>query len=104
MLPTSKVFAPPSVTEREIDARGWTDASTAAHLPPQLVNGGWSGTDVCHCVTWSACEKSCGGLVRIPAWYWARVSGKTSVPALNRTASLPSENRLASSGQAGCNP
>ena len=31
--------------------------------PAPAGEGGWSGTEVCHCVTWSAWEKSCGGLL-----------------------------------------
>src|ERR1019366_3692342 len=61
MLPTSKVFAPASETEREMFAPGWTEFSRSAQRPPQPVVGGWSGMEVCHCVTWSACEKSWGG-------------------------------------------
>src|SRR5512140_2385907 len=104
LLPTSKVFAPESVTDSEIGELGWTAARRSAHRPPQPVTGGWSGTEVCHWVTWSAWEKSWGGFLEAPDWYCARVRGNTSVPALNSVASLPCVNRLASSGQAGCRP
>ena len=61
MLPTSKVFAPAMVTTSEMGALGCTELSKSAQRPPHPVNGGWSGTEVCHWVCWSACEKSCGG-------------------------------------------
>ena len=61
VLPTSKVLAPASVTESETGAPGWTALSRSAQRPPQPVSAGWSGTEVCHWVTWSACEKSWGG-------------------------------------------
>src|SRR5471032_625904 len=62
MLPTSKVFAPASETESEMGALVFTEFNRSAQRPPQPVSAGWSGMEVCHCVTWSACEKSCGGL------------------------------------------
>jgi hypothetical protein len=58
VFPTSKVLAPAIVTESEMGELGWTEASRSAHRPPQPVKAGLSGTDVCHCVTWSACENS----------------------------------------------
>ena len=58
MLPTSKVLAPASETESEMGGAGWTEFNRSAQRPPQPVSGGWSGIEVCHCVTWSACEKS----------------------------------------------
>src|ERR1041385_2529147 len=61
MLPTSNVFAPARETESEIPALGLTEFNRSAQRPPHPVNAGASGTEVCHCVTWSACEKSCGG-------------------------------------------
>ena len=75
MLPTSKVFAPATVTAREMGAPGWTAAKRSAQRPPQPVNGGRSGIEVCHCVTWSECENSCGGLANTPERYSARVIG-----------------------------
>src|ERR1035441_5392284 len=48
MLPTSNVFAPDRVTERETGAPGWTELSRSAQRPPQPVRAGWSGTEVCH--------------------------------------------------------
>ncbi len=75
MLPTSNVFAPASETDSEMGAPGWTELSRSAQRPPQPVVGGWSGIEVCHWVTWSACEKSCGGLGFDPARYWERVMG-----------------------------
>src|ERR1035438_9998560 len=63
-LPTSKVFAPASDTESEMGELGWTALSRSAQRPPQPVSGAWSGMEVCHCVTWSAWEKSCGGFCR----------------------------------------
>src|ERR1019366_7222227 len=71
MLPTSKVFA----TASEMGAPVWTEFSRSAQRPPQPVVGGWSGMEVCHCVTWSAWEKSCGGFFEPGALYCARVSG-----------------------------
>src|SRR5271169_4590086 len=65
MLPTSNVFAPASETESEMSELGLTEFSRSAQRPPQPVVAGWSGTEVCHCVTWSACEKSCGGLATV---------------------------------------
>ena len=75
MLPTSNVFAPASVTIREIGAVGWMEFIKSATRPPQPVVGGWSGMDVCHCVCWSAWEKSCGGCLPVPLRYCARVMG-----------------------------
>src|SRR5580658_5262058 len=75
MLPTSNVFAPASVTISEIGALGCTEFSKSATRPPQPVVGGWSGMEVCHCVCWSAWEKSCGGCWPVPARYCARVMG-----------------------------
>src|SRR4051812_6891815 len=66
-LPTSNVLAPASDTESEIGAFGWTEFNRSAQRPPHPVTAGWSGTDVCHCVTWSACENNCGGFWRMPA-------------------------------------
>ena len=74
MLPISNVFAPASETISEMGALGCTAFSKSAQRPPQPVVGGWSGMEVCHCVCWSAWEKSCGGLCR-PARYCARVIG-----------------------------
>jgi len=65
MLPTSNVFAPASDTEREMSELGLTEFNRSAQRPPQPVTAGWSGTEVCHCVTWSAWEKSCGGLATV---------------------------------------
>src|ERR1043166_5151189 len=90
VLPTSKVFAPESVTDKEIGALGCTAARRSAQRPPQPVSGGRSGIDVCHCVTWSECENNCGGRSRMPLWNCARVIGNTSVPVLNSAASLAS--------------
>src|SRR5215216_3885881 len=103
-FPTSNVLAPASETESEIGALGCTAASRSAHRPPQPVKGGWSGMEVCHWVTWSECENNCGGRCRMPPVNCARVIGNTSVPVLNSVASLPSPNRVTSSGQAGCKP
>src|SRR2546430_12784106 len=74
-LPTSKVFEPASVTESEIFASGCKVFNRSAQRPPQPVSGGLSGMEVCHCVTWSAWEKSWGGNAMEPAPYWARVIG-----------------------------
>src|SRR5215831_11786923 len=104
ILPTSNVLAPASDTQMETGAPGRTEFNRSAQRPPQPVVGGWLGTEVCHCVTWSAWEKSCGGFSRTPARYCARLMGKTSVPVLNRTAAFFSPNRVRSSGQAGCSP
>src|SRR4051794_37120677 len=77
--PTSKVFAPASETASESAAvlplRGFKVSSKSAQRPPQPVVGGRSGIDVCHCVTWSLCEKSCGGFATLPLLYCALVSG-----------------------------
>ena len=54
MLPISKMFAPARVMTREMGAPGWTALSRSAQRPPQPVVGGWSGTEVCHWVCWSA--------------------------------------------------
>src|SRR5258708_6313554 len=75
IFPTSNVLAPLRVTLMEMGALGWTELSISAHRPPQPVNGGRSGIEVCHWVTWSACEKSCGGLLRMPPLYCALVMG-----------------------------
>src|SRR5580698_3099322 len=75
ILPTSKVFAPARVTMSEMGALGWMELSRSAMRPPQPVVGGWSGMEVCHCVCWSAWEKSCGGCATVPPRYCARVMG-----------------------------
>ena len=68
--PTSKVFAPASEIASESAAalplRGFTESIKSAQRPPQPVVGGRSGIDVCHCVTWSLWEKSCGGRATLP--------------------------------------
>src|ERR1044071_7062490 len=72
ILPTSKVLAPARETQRDILALGWTEFNRSAVRPPQPVSAGWSTMEVCHWVTWSAWEKSCGGFCRTPAMYCAR--------------------------------
>src|SRR6185312_934690 len=76
-LPTSNVFAPAMETEREMVLLVLAAFSRSAQRPPQPVSGCWSGMEVCHCVTWSAWEKSCGGLLplELGAKYWERVMG-----------------------------
>src|SRR6185503_8229578 len=75
MLPTSNVLAPERVTDSEMGALGWTEFNKSAQRPPQPVSGAASGMPVCHCVTWSECEKSCGGRFTEFPVYWARVIG-----------------------------
>src|SRR5262245_42948735 len=74
IFPTSNVFAPLSVTVIEMGVYGVTEFSKSAQRPPQPVSGCRSGIEVCHWVTWSAWEKSCGGLAR-DELYWALVIG-----------------------------
>ena len=57
--------------------------------PPQPERGGRSGSEVCQWVTWSECEKSCGGRATVFFWYWIRVVGKSRGPTLKRKAALP---------------
>jgi hypothetical protein len=60
--------------------------------------------EVCHWVTWSLWEKSCGGLGTELAVNCAFVIGYTRVPTLKMVASFPLLKRFRSSGHAGFSP
>jgi len=84
--------------------RPLSESIRSATRPPQPVRESRSGIDVCHWITWSLCEKSCGGYGMLLARYCVRVIGNSSVPTLGRIASFPLLNRLAISVQLGCRP
>ena len=58
VLPTSKVFVPAMEIESEIFESPLSECNASAIRPPHPVREIWSGTEVCHCTDWSACEKS----------------------------------------------
>src|SRR5687767_16011040 len=76
----------------------------SAMRPPQPVRESVPGSEVCHCTTWSLCEKSCGGTGTLLAEYWALLIGWSRVPTLHCTAILPVSKSCWSSVHAGCSP
>src|SRR4051812_15992328 len=101
--PVRKTFWPDS--EMFIDTRlgPLSDAMMSAARPPQPTAVRWSGMQVCHCLTWSACEKSETGS-DLPDLYSARVIGRMSEPTFDTKLSLPWTNRSRNSGMDGCSP
>src|SRR4051812_32059461 len=98
-FPTSNVFTPAIEIDIEMLSpvldRPLSEFKRSAQRPPQPERESRSGIDVCHWITWSLCEKSCGGTGTLLARYCVRLIGKSSVPTFGRIASLPLLKRFA---------
>jgi hypothetical protein len=104
LSPAWNSVLPDSETLSASDWPATCPASTSAMRPAQPDFETLRPRRLCHWSCWSLCEKSWGGRVTAPDWYWALVVGRSSGPTLASTAARPVWNRSRRPVMLGCMP